>query len=95
MGEPKIGYRTRYSLTKGLIEALEYTPTPSDSTFVVIRLPGCFDQYHRIGKDFFLTESEALADVEKRRLAKIRSLKKSLAKLEKLKVSFALPKFSR
>ncbi len=38
-----------------------------------------------IGKDAFTSESEAKADAEKRRKAKIASLKRQIAKLEAMK----------
>lgn len=44
-------------------------------------------QYLVVGRDCFLSEDEAIKDAEKKRLAKIKSLKKSLAKVEGLSFS--------
>ncbi|HDZ9010909.1 TPA: hypothetical protein RUY31_003619 [Klebsiella quasipneumoniae subsp. similipneumoniae] len=41
------------------------------------------------GKDFWLNEEEALADCERRRLAKIKSIDKQRKKLEEIKFTIA------
>lgn len=41
------------------------------------------------GKDFWLTEEEALEDCERRRLAKIKSIEKQRKKLEEMKFSIS------
>lgn len=41
------------------------------------------------GKDFWLTEQEAIADCERRRLAKIKSIDKQRKKLEQMKFTIA------
>lgn len=41
------------------------------------------------GKDFWLSEGEAIADCERRRLAKIKSIEKQRKKLEEMKFSIS------
>ncbi|HCR0925054.1 TPA: hypothetical protein OMT71_001251 [Klebsiella aerogenes] len=46
-------------------------------------------QQSAYGNDFWLTEEEALADCERRRLAKIKSIDKQRKKLEEMKFTIA------
>ncbi len=78
---------TKYALTTGIIsseaaEICEETPT-------MIVFPACGSVYaryfHGEGKDWHRTKEAAVARAEAMRVAKIASLRKSIAKLEKLK----------
>ena len=72
---------TRYALTKGIIETddaegcFDISPEMISS-----KKYGCFH-----GDDWHKTKEEAIAFAEKMRVKKIESLKKQIAKMEKLK----------
>ncbi|SBA31082.1 hypothetical protein [Citrobacter amalonaticus] len=73
-------YVTKYALTEGpfSIDAeILY-----EGLMAVYSVNGYLNHVH--GKDFWLTEQEALADCERRRQAKIKSLEKQKSKLEKM-----------
>lgn len=51
------------------------------------KMPGWWhEQSFKIGRDVFLTKEEAISDIDARRVKKIASLNKQIAKLEALKV---------
>lgn len=78
-------YVTKYALTEGpfKVEAeLKY-----QGTFAAWHSGG-YPQCAQ-GKDFWLTPEEALADCERRRQAKLKSIEKQKAKLEKMQ--FTIP----
>jgi len=71
---------TKYALTDGIQELdLEV----GKNGYAVNR-GGCW-QHFKIGKDAFRDMDSAVKDAEEKRLKKIESLKKQIAKLEKLK----------
>lgn len=73
-------YVTKYALTEGpfSIDAeILY-----EGSMAVYAVNGCRNHVH--GKDFWLTEQEALADCDRRRQAKLKSLEKQKSKLEKM-----------
>lgn len=74
---------TKYALTVGPIAAegeIKESMVHWDSSG--------YRQYAH-GKDWWLTEEEALADCERRRLAKIKSIDKQRKKLEEMKFTIA------
>ncbi|WP_446027837.1 hypothetical protein [Lelliottia amnigena] len=76
---------TKYALSEGpfKVEAeLKY-----NGTFALWREKGYPQSVS--GKDFWLTEEEALADCERRRLAKIKSIEKQKQKLESMTFTIA------
>jgi hypothetical protein len=73
---------TKYSLSEGILEKeLEYA---GDGYAKESGNGGAFRFFGKVGKDCFERRSEAISHAEKMRLAKIASLKKQIAKLEKL-----------
>lgn len=71
-------YVTKYALSSGVFK-----------TDAVLKNDGTFASWHyngwpqyASGKDFWLTEAEALADCERRRAAKLASIEKQRKKLE-------------
>ena len=78
-------YVTKYALSAGpfTVDA-EIT---SDGTYASWRDKGWTQSAY--GKEFWLTEAEALADCERRRLNKIKSIEKQKAKLEKMIFTFS------
>ncbi|ECX6244428.1 hypothetical protein ASP35_21825 [Salmonella enterica subsp. enterica serovar Dublin] len=77
-------YVTKYALSSGLFK-----------TDAVLKHDGTFAFWHSngwsqcaSGKDFWLTEAEALADCERRRAAKLASIEKQRKKLEAMNFSF-------
>ena len=75
-------YVTKYALTDAIYEI--EAETGHDPTLVRARLTkDHFEQYFHKG-EYFLTIEEAMAGVEDMRTKKIASLKKQIAKLEKL-----------
>jgi hypothetical protein len=74
---------TKYALTQGVYE-LEVERTHSPTMVASIRgHSDCYTQcFH--GKDWHETEAAALSEAETMRIAQIASLKKRIAKLEKL-----------
>lgn len=73
-------YVTKYALTEGpfSIDAEIFY----EGSMAVYTVNGYRNHVH--GKDFWLTEQEALADCDRRRQAKLKSLEKQKAKLEKM-----------
>lgn len=64
---------TKYALSIGPFKVM--ADVSHGGTMASYRLPGCYLTTAH-GKDFWLNEAEALADCERRRLAKIKSLEK-------------------
>lgn len=75
-----IVYVTKYALTEGPFKVdAEIKYEGKMASYRVNGYPVCSHN-----KDFWLTEEEALADCERRRKAKIASIEKQKAKLEKM-----------
>jgi hypothetical protein len=84
MINPKItAYVTKYALTDGIIKVYaEHCVSVSDK---MIAFPaGAHSQNYIHGNDWHFTEGDALAKAEEMRQKKIASLKKQIARLEKL-----------
>ena len=74
---------TKYALSGG-IEERDAELCGND--MVAIRTPNGFINYiHKEGRDWHLSQAQALLRAEEMRAAKIASLKKQIAKLEKMK----------
>lgn len=71
---------TKYALTEGVYE-VEVRKTQSPS---YVAGKGPRDNYHGEGRQWHRTEAGALAKAEQMRLAKIKSLQKSISRLEQL-----------
>jgi hypothetical protein len=73
---------TKYALTTGIYEAdgIYF----EDSNTNMVRVHGTFDDYLH-GSDWHISKQSAIAQAEKMRQAKIKSVKKQLAKLESMK----------
>lgn len=76
-------YVTKYALSGGIQRVTG--KLTNDGQYVTYEPHG----FARYGRDAFINSMEAQADAEKRRVAKIASLRKQIAKLEKL--TFATP----
>lgn len=70
---------TKYALSQGIYEA---TAEIVSETMIKVTEVEEHPFYH--GKDWYFSEQAALIDFERRRMAKIDSLKKALRKLETL-----------
>lgn len=80
-------YLSKYAMSKG-VQKLSGSPLDTNSISILLDgYPGWC--YFRLGRDVHTTESAAIVAAEDMRLKKIASLKKQIAKLEKL--SFAQP----
>lgn len=79
---------TKYALTTGILEVEARNIQGTDNA-IAYRQPGAvFDEYaHREGHGWHRSRHSAVCRAERMRAAKIASLRKSIAKLEKL--SFA------
>lgn len=76
-----IVYVTKYALTEGPFKAdAEISFGGSMASY---RIGNSYTQTAH-GKDFWLTEDEAIADCERRRVAKIKSIDKQRDKLDKM-----------
>jgi len=76
-------YLTRYALTKGIRRAdVSLSQTSPDIVTVV---GGLHDHHHGEGKEWHRTLEGAIRRVEKMQEAEIASLKKQIARIEKLK----------
>lgn len=74
-------FTTRYTLSSGKIEEEELvTPTPDGYLFKPDSVWGTF----KLGRDAFADRSDAVKAAEVARAKKIASLKKQIAKLEKM-----------
>lgn len=77
---------TKYALTEGILEHEADLSKNEPSMCVVVGRPGQLGQYfHGEGKEWHRTRDLALVRAEEMRQAKVKSLKKSLAKFEKMK----------
>ncbi|AXW87796.1 hypothetical protein AU509_11990 [Lonsdalea britannica] len=73
-------YVTKYALTKGPFEVEAEVRDDGKSAY-------WRDNYHTnsaYGKEFYATKESAIADCERRRKERLASLKKQIAKLEKM-----------
>lgn len=82
--EKTLIYVTRYALTEGPF--CIHAEILNGGTMAYYNRPGGNSCYVH-GNDFWLTEKEAIADCDRRREAKIKSIEKQKAKLEKMKFS--------
>ena len=72
---------TKYVLTKGIYEVeVRMNPTIGDGQMV--SGPGVFESYHGEGRDWHRTREAAVKHANVMRVAKIRSLQKSIAKFQ-------------
>lgn len=77
-------YVTKYALSSGVFTV--DAEISSEGSMASWKTNGWTEFAH--GKDFWLTEAEALADCERRRQNKIKSIEKQKAKLEKMTFTF-------
>ncbi|WP_436879531.1 hypothetical protein [Escherichia coli] len=77
---------TKYALTEGPFRTM--AEITSEGRMATYKVTGSFYNYAH-GKDFWLTEEEALADCERRRAAKIKSIEKQKKKLESMTFTIA------
>lgn len=85
---PKRYFIAKYALTAG-IQAVELAPSRLFGDELLVDLSGSGQSY-RAGVDVFEHAADALADAEKRRAKKLKSLRGQIAKLEAL--VFEVPK---
>lgn len=81
-------YVTKYALTEGIVSA-EFPEPQEGGNYVSGKLKAddFFETHYLLEKEAFRTPDAASADAERRRVAKIASLQKQIAKLEKLSFS--------
>ena len=72
-------YVTKYALTAGIKEVDEWKDIGDNYA----RVEGSWVLY-MLGRDAFTDRSDAVADCEKRRVEKIKSIKKQISKIEAL-----------
>lgn len=89
---PKIAYVTRYALSDG-ITAREIIRLDPDGYASVLWPGGLNGQYGAFKQDWAATPEAAIEQAEALRARKIASLKKQIAKLEKL--TFTVPSLSK
>lgn len=78
-------YVTKYALSSGIFTAdAELKSDGKSASWKDIK----GYRWFMYGKDFHLTEEEALADCERRRKAKLTSIEKHKSKLEKMTFTF-------
>jgi len=77
---------TKYALTEGPFRVK--AKISFEGSMASYRIGNSYTQTAH-GKDFWLNENEALADCERRRLAKIKSLEKKMSKLESMTFTIA------
>lgn len=80
---------TKYALTAGPFKV--DAEISFEGTMASYRIGNSYTQ-HAHGKDFWLTESEALADCERRRAAKLASIEKQRKKLTDMKFTMGVAK---
>ena len=73
---------TKYALSKGVYVQEVTTEFCGDG---MVAGPGTFESYHGEGREWHRTKEGAIARAESMRIAKIKSLQKSIARIEKLK----------
>lgn len=78
---------TKYALTEGPFRVM--AEVSSEVKMATYKFSGSYYQQTAHGKDFWLTEDEALADCERRREAKIKSIEKQKKKLESMTFTIA------
>lgn len=76
-------FLTKYALTQGILEVEAEATTGLD--VIRVKMGGYSNYYHK--NDWHLTREEALLRAEQMRQTRIASLKKSIAKLEKLVIT--------
>lgn len=80
-------YVTKYALTGGIM-LVDGERVGDRGEMLCRHQPGSLQQYfHGCGKEFHNTFDEAVARANEMRIAKIASMKKKLAKLEKMEFS--------
>lgn len=84
--EKKQVFITKYALTSGPFRVM--ANMPFGGSVAKYRIGSSCVQY-AYGKDFWLTEEEALADCERRRQSKIKSIEKQKKKLESMTFTIA------
>lgn len=78
-------YVTKYALTAGKVEQRTVTSSIKwDDGDTTVKVDGDRYTFYRMGRDCFESASDAAADANAKRDKKIASLKKQIAKLEKL-----------
>lgn len=75
-------YVTKYALTEGPFKV--DAEISFDGSMASYRVGNSYYTKTAHGKDFWLTEGEAIADCERRRVAKIKSIDKQRDKLDKM-----------
>lgn len=78
----KTMWLSKYALTNGVVREIKVCDSYKSDDY--IREAGDAYCFYRVGRECFQTREEAIADAERRRKAKIASLKKQTAKLEAL-----------
>lgn len=78
-------YVTKYALSSGPFKA--EAELKSEGRMAVWSAGGYRNYAH--GKDFWLTEEEALTDCERRRETKLKSIEKQKAKIEKIQFTIS------
>jgi hypothetical protein len=73
-------YVTKYALTKGIKKVVAEV----DETYAWIPIPGMNSRQNIGRRDFFLTMEEAQADLKKKAVAKIASLKKQIVRMQSI-----------
>ncbi len=84
--EKKQVFITKYALTAGAFRVM--ADISFDGSMASYRIGNSYVQ-HAHGKEFWLTEAEALADCERRRQSKIKSIEKQKKKLESMTFTIA------
>ena len=74
---------SKYALSSGIRE-IDVEPDPAFPTMLIERSGSLAQSYHGDGRDWHRSLEGAMAKAEEMRLAKIKSLQKQIAKLEKL-----------
>lgn len=77
---------TKYALTEGIMVAEAASPSKEMPYLIAVKRYGCMEQYFHKG-EWFTDEVSAVLDARSRRAKRIASLRKSIAKLEKLEFS--------
>ena len=82
MNEAKLTevFVTKYALTSGPFRVM--AEVNESKGMCVYKTPGSYFHQYAHGNDFWLTQEDALADCERRRAAKIKSIEKQKNKLE-------------
>jgi hypothetical protein len=78
-------YLTKYCLTDGIQEVDDAEIDERNPSLLSVKSLGAFAYFHGEGREWHRTRESALKNAEDRRLARIRSLKRKLDKLEVLR----------